>query len=240
MPRLALIAALTTLLTPATADARLFWQTYGASVGTEGGCGAGCHWNLNQDYFVPRHCDSCQYGLFSACKVDHTRSAACKNLHPVYAGYCTPYGSCRYKWRDHVYKTYCGCTPLRCEHGPWHLKKCDKHALVKRHAHPGCAGGSAACRRSAVADGLAASHLTESYDAAPYAIEPTHQHVGYYQNLEPFGGETLGSIAALPAGMAGGGSATAAPGTTVNPLPPKLELVPSQPAPSPLPAPFDF
>jgi len=233
MPRLALIAALTTLLTPATADARLFWQTYGATVSAEGCCGAGCHWNLNQDYFVPRHCDSCQYGLFSACKVGHSRSAACKNLHPVYAGYCTPYGSCRYKWRDHVYKTYCGCTPLRCEYGSWHLKKCDKHALVKRHAQPGCIRESAAC-------GLAASHDAEMYNATPYAIGPTQPHGAYCQPLEPFGGETLGSIAALPAGMAGGAPAAATSGTVVNPLPPKLELVPSQPAPSPLPAPFDF
>jgi hypothetical protein len=239
MPRLALIAALTMLLTPATADARLFWQTYGATVGVEDGCGGGCHWNLNQDYFVPRHCHSCQYGLFSACKVDHSRSAACRNLHPIYSGYCTPYGSCRYKWRDHVYKTYCGCTPLRCVYGPWHLKKCDKHALVKRHAQPGCICESAACRRSAVAGSLASSHDAETYNAAPYAIA-TQPHGAYCPPLEPFGGETLGSIAALPAGMAGSAPAAATSGTVVNPLPPKLELVPSQPAPSPLPAPFDF
>ena len=230
MPRLALIAALTTLLMPATADARLFWQTYGATtVGAEGGC----HWNLNQDYFVPRHCDSCQYGLFSACKADHSLSPACKNLHPVYAGYCTPYGSCRYKWRDHVYKKHCGCTPLRCEHGPWHLEKCRKHALVKRHASTGCTGGSDGCSSTD-------AHYSEMYSSAPYAIVPTHPHDGYYQNLEPFGGETLGSIAALPGGAAGGVSASATPTTVVNPLPPKLELVPRPPAPSPLPAPFDF
>ena len=226
MRRLALIAALTTLLAPATADARLFWQTYGATVGAEGGCGAGCGWNLNQDYFVPRHCDSCRYDLFSACKTSHTRSPACKNLHPVYAGYCTPYGSCRYKWRDHVYKCHCGCTPLRCEYGPWHLHKCGKHALVKCHPHLAC---SAACGL------VTAPHVGEF--ALPNAHAP---NAIIYENVELYGGETLGSIAALPGGTIGGGSAATTPGTVVNPLPPKLELVPSQPAASPLPAPFDY
>jgi hypothetical protein len=229
MLRFAFLATLIALLTPPAAEARLFWQTYGAIVPADGACGAGCHWNLGQDYFVPRHCDTGQYGLFSPCKVDHYRSPACKNLHPVYAGYCTPYGSCRYKWRDHVYKTHCGCTPLKCVCGPWHLQKCGKHALVKRHAHPGC---PAAC---GLADSIRGRPLEVTLD-----FEPTHQMHGYCQNLEPFGGENLGSIAALPAGMVSAGTATTIPTTVGNPLPPKLELVPSQPAPSPLPAPFDF
>ena len=103
-------------LGPANAEARLFWQTYGAVAPSAGACA----WNLNQDYFVPRHCGSGAYDLFSPCKTDYGSSAACRNLHPIYHGYCTPYGLCRYVWRDHVYKTYCGCTPLRYEYGPWH------------------------------------------------------------------------------------------------------------------------
>lgn len=224
MRRLALIAALTTLLAPSAADARLFWQTYGATVASEGG--AGCHWNLNQDYFVPRHCDSCQYGLFSACKTDRSISPACKNLHPAYAGYCTPYGSCHYKRRDHVYKTHCGCTPLRCEYGPWHLEKCGKHALVMRHSQPAC---SAAC-------GLAAAP-----QSGDFSLPDAHaQHIAGFEHVEPFGGETLGFIAALPAGTTGGGSAAAIPTAVGNPLPPKLELVPRAPAGSSLPAPFGY
>jgi hypothetical protein len=103
------------------AEARLFWQTYGATVPADGGCG--CSWNVNQDYFVPRTCANGQYGLFSACKCSHYLSPACKYLSPIYTGYCTPYSSCHYRRKDCVYKERCGCTPLKCEYGPWHLQK---------------------------------------------------------------------------------------------------------------------
>ena len=89
------------------AEGRLFYQTYGATVAAPGGC---CAWNVNQDYFVPRYCESGRYGLLSSCKTSHTTSAACRRDHPIYHGYCSPYGSCHYCWRNHVYKAHCGCT----------------------------------------------------------------------------------------------------------------------------------
>ena len=101
------------LLQASTAEARLFWQTYGSTIPSGTGCGAGCTWNWNQDYFVPRHSDSCRYGLFSPCKTSCTNSPACKTCHPFYPGYCSIYGACHYKWRNHVYQAYCGCTPLK-------------------------------------------------------------------------------------------------------------------------------
>ncbi|HEX6962874.1 MAG TPA: hypothetical protein VF175_13475 [Lacipirellula sp.] len=215
------LASLLTLLTPAAAHARLFWQTYGATVSTADGC----HWNINQDYFVPRHCHSGRYGLFSACKQDHGISAACKNLHPLYHGYCTPYGACRYRWRDHVYKTYCGCTPLKHVFGPWHLEKCDKHPLVLRHVSSGCN----AC--GAAGDVLAPGRET-------LFVEPA---CDWYCNVEPFGGETLGSIAAIAAGSGGAAAAPAAPVAAAQPMPPKLNLTPAAaPSSGGLPAPFNF
>jgi hypothetical protein len=190
------LAALSLALAPVSASARLFWHTYGATVATADGCG--CAWNINQDYFVPRHCDTGRYDLFSACKTSHTRSPACKFLHPVYCGYCTPYGPCRYRWRDHVYKVHCGCTPLRHEYGPWHFKKCGKHSLVLRNGGCPC-GGVGAC-------GPALAHGLEPLDGAVMEFAADGAPLC---NVEAFGGVLLGDIAALPAGMAGGGSASA-------------------------------
>lgn len=216
----ALLAAAFVLLLAAPAQARLFRQTYGATVPTD----QGCVWNINQDYFVPRHCDSCRYDLFSACKRSYTRSPACFHQHPVFDGYCTPYTSCRYKWRDHVYKKHCGCTPLRCEYGKWHLKKCRKHALVLRD------GGQACSPCNSGGPGFGPTYLE---GAAPHYVASLH-------NIEPYGGETLGSIPALPAGA--GGSASAAPPVEAMPtLPPKLDAAPAGGASAgSLPAPFDF
>ena len=107
MRRAALAAVLATLLCAPIAEGRLFYQTYGATVAAPGGS---CAWNVNQDYFVPRHCDSGRYGLLSSCKTSHTTSAACRRGHPIYHGYCSPFGVCHYLWRDHVYQAHCGCT----------------------------------------------------------------------------------------------------------------------------------
>jgi hypothetical protein len=215
------LASFLILLSPVTAQARLFWQTYGAAVPA----GDGCHWNINQDYFVPRYCDSGRYGLFSACKHHHGISAACKNRHPLYHGYCTPYGACRYRWRDHVYKTYCGCTPLEHVYGPWHLEKCHKHPLVTRSTPYGCND----C--GAVASGSIPGHTT-------FIGELPCQ---WYCNVEPFGGETLGSIAAIAAGQGGATATPAAPAAMAQPMPPKLNLTPaSTPSSGGLPAPFNF
>jgi len=186
MRSILLLAMLTASLPASTAHGRLFWQTYGATIAAEGGC----VWNINQDYFVPRRCDTGRYDLFSACKSVHSISAACKRLHPIYEGFCTPYGPCRYHWRDHVYKTHCGCTPLRHVYGPWRLDECRKHSLVLRHGPAGRAGGLCGAH-----EGLAPSDF-----AAPGLI---HYEPKWLCNVEPFGGETLGSIAALASGAGG-------------------------------------
>jgi len=202
-----------------TAHARAFRQTYGATVPVEGG---GCVWNLNQDYFVPRHCDSCRYDLFSACKKGHTISPACKHLHPVYAGYCTPFGECRYYWRDHVYKTYCGCTPQRCYHGPWKLDKCRKHCFALRPEHlcgDGCSGGGGS--RLAPWWGEQSATCGESFGG------PATGDALWLPNVETMEVESLGYIPALPrasgGGMGGGGGFSAAA--------PSMPTLPGLPAP---------
>ena len=219
---LTLTIAIASAAAPQTAHGRLFWQTYGATVAADGECG--CAWNINQDYFVPRHCHTGRYGLFSACKSAHSISPACKNVHPVYAGYCTPYGSCRYKWRDHVYQTYCGCTPLKQRFGAWHLEPCGKHPLVLKHGEH-----SLACCRAAV-----------------HAIDPgVCEAAGASQwpclcNVEPFGGEVLGSISALAVGPTIAAGPAAVPSPNAHPLPPQLNLTPSSAPSSGLPPPFNF
>jgi len=226
----ALFAAMT-LLTPAAAHGRLFWQTYGATVAAPGDR-AGCAWNLNQDYFVPRHCSTGRYDLFSPCKKSHTLSPACKNLHPIYAGYCTPYGSWHYKRRDHVYKTYCGCTPWSDVYGPWHLQKCCK-PLHWKHLGGGRQGGC--CSTSIDGEG---SYVSVYESMQPLMLPDS------LCNVEPMGGELLGSIAALTSGPMASGGAAPAPmpaATNVAPtLPPKLNLTPTAGASGGLPAPFNY
>ena len=222
--RLLIGVALVTLAAASPVHARVFRQTYGATVASP--TGGGCAWNLDSDYFVPRTCDSCRYDLFSACKTHHSVSPACRNLHPVYCGYCTPYGECHYKWRDHIYKKYCGCTPLRCTYGPWELDKCRKHCLVLRD------GGCSACGGPPVGDrglsggefcgggcGLCANYppvvdrgLSDGYfgGASFYAG-------GELPNVEPLSGEALGAVLALPPGMGGVGSSSGGTPTTVGP-----------------------
>jgi hypothetical protein len=207
----ATLVASATFVAPSTAHARLFWQTYGATVPGPDGCG--CAWNLDSDYFVPRTCDSCRYDLFSACKTSHSISPACKYLHPVYGGYCTIYGPAHYKWRDCLYKERCGCTPLKCTYGKWHLEKCRKHCGALKHeacgwcAREGCGGcGNGACTSGcAVAAGCNACAIAGASGCAACG-EFSGDGLA---NLEPFGGQTLGEVAALPAGMmrAGGGQA---------------------------------
>jgi hypothetical protein len=201
-----LLAIAFTLLSAAAAEARLFWQTYGATVPTADGCA----WNINQDYFVPRHCDSCRYDLFSACKTSHTTSPACAHLHPVYGGYCTPYGGWHYKRRDHIYRKRCGCTPLRYEYGPWHLEKCKKHCLALRDAGncgPECGPvcgqmGAGGCEPGTACDA----------GGCEFAASANCAEAGWLPNVEPFGGESLGSIYVIPGlAAAGGGMGGAAP-----------------------------
>ena len=134
-----------------TANARLFWQTYGSVVPTADGC----EWNTNSDYFVPRHCDTGRYGLFSPCKTSCTTSPACRREHAIYPGYCSPYGCLHYCWRNQVYARKCGCCPVPY-HGPirpgcghlcercWHGRAC----LHGNCSHGSCQGGSCSYSQS--------------------------------------------------------------------------------------------
>ncbi len=123
MRLLALLALCVSLMSATTAEARLFWQTFGSTIpgGIPDGkdCGAGCSWNWNQDFFVPRHPTSCRYGLFSPCKTGRSTSPAAKWSHPFYPGYCSNYGPCHYRRRNHVYGIRCGCSPVQVYRGPW-------------------------------------------------------------------------------------------------------------------------
>jgi hypothetical protein len=195
--------------TPVVSQARLFWQTYGATAPAAGGMG--CAWNLNSDYFVPRHCDSCRYDLFSPCKSAHTRSPACKYLHPVYGGYCTPYGPCHYNWRDHVYKRYCGCKPLKHAHGSWHLDKCRKHCPALRSGAPACDGGACAFAGAPGACTLDLGDATPCAD--PGFAYGSSLPIDWLPNVEPMGGESLGTIEAFPIGV-GGTAASQGPSAT--------------------------
>lgn len=172
MRLLPLIALCLSLLSATTVEARLFWQTYGSTISADGSCGADCTWNSNQDYFVPRHSSSGRYGLFSPCKTSCTTSPACKRCHPDYPGYCGIYGACHYGWRNHVYKAYCGCAPVRACRVPW------RNACDKTCESAGCAGNCQA--------------------AAPYLQEGS---LGYLPNVESSQMVVLGSISAEGDGL---------------------------------------
>ncbi len=207
----ACLALVGVLYVAASADARSFRQTYGATVPVEDGC----VWNLNQDYFVPRHCDSCRYDLFSACKHGHTNSPACRHLHPVYSCYCTPFGACRYRWRDHVYKTYCCCTPLRCYYGPWRLDKCHKHCLALRHKHTCCGGrpGSTCLQGCPGGECLSGQRLDPAWvaDGGDFAFGGIYDDPGFLPNVEPLEGESLGLLPITPGTASGARAARHCP-----------------------------
>ena len=164
------------------AEARLFWQTYGATVTAHDGCA----WNIDQDYFVPRTCDAGRYALLSPCKCDHGTSPACRRLHPVYTGYCTPYGACHYSWRDCVYRSHCGCTPLRVQDDDGRSMKCRKPCYVLRDPYS-CGDKSNGQVTPTLGIGVSAGCIA----------------AGVLANVEPVAIEEdpLGSIAALPSAM---------------------------------------
>jgi len=114
---IALLLTLSALLGTTPAEARLFPQLYG-SITPQNSDGSGCSWNWNQDFFVPRHSTSCRYELFSSCKTPRTTpSSACRWCHRFFSGYCTAYGAYRYAWRNHVYRSRCGCAPVGPPYG---------------------------------------------------------------------------------------------------------------------------
>jgi hypothetical protein len=219
MRRLATLALAAALASPTAVHARLFWQTYGSTVASPDG---GCAWNLNSDYFVPRHCDSCRYDLFSPCKTAHTRSPACKYLHPVYEGYCTIYGPCHFRWRDHVYKKHCGCAPLRDVSGSWQMDKCRKGSCQLPLLH------AAGCQLSICdVDSHGETKLAASSTTQPGCGDCWGETFGVtpalcaLPNVEPLGGETLGTIEAFSLGaLAGGAGRPPAAGAVGQALPP--------------------
>ncbi len=177
MRRLVLLALCISLLSATTAEARLFWQTYGSTIPSAGGsssedCGAGGTWNWNQDYFVPRYPSSGHYELFSPCKTSHTTSPACWQSHPFHPGYCNIYSGCRYRWRNHVYGAYCGCTPIEVSRGP-RRSGCGNECCVPLR-EPNCPG--ATC------------------DQGCFDLVAPTATVGYLPNVESTGLAILGSI----------------------------------------------
>lgn len=214
MYRVLFIAVTAWLCQTTTVEARLFYQTYGSTVATA----SGCVWNMGQDYFVPRHCPSCRYGLYGACKQSHTTSPACRHAHPWWPSYCSPFGPCRYKWRDHVYKVHCGCTPLAACFGPWtslYCGICRPHlARCQHRSHP-----------------LSSSGLAGSCSVAclppQTGVDPLLE-IAYLPGVEPPGIEVLGAVAADPEAVlvnnaieeAAAAASGRAPAGSRQPLPP--------------------
>ena len=141
------------------------------------------------DYFVPRHCDSCRYDLFSPCKTAHSRLAGVQeSLHPSLRA-ATARRTARATTSGGTTSTRNTAAARRCSctYGPWHLDKCRKH---------GCK--AAALRRRARRRRLRRRRLRVGGSAAswraPAAARTTA--MALLPNVEPFGGETLGTIAA--------------------------------------------
>jgi len=157
LPGLILVVS---LASATTAEARLFWQTYGSLAPAEGG---GCTWNSNQDYFVPRYPSSGRYGIYSPCKSNDTTSPlsggspACKGRHPFHPGYCDIYGPCHYRRRNHVYGAYCGCQP----------QTYDAYCGSQPQPYGGC------CGTSPVASGDSLGVLGCETLAPLYNVEPS-------------------------------------------------------------------
>jgi hypothetical protein len=183
------------------ADARLFWQTYGSTVETP----EGCQWNTNSDYFVPRHCDTCRYGLYSPCKKSCATSPACRRESAVYPGYCSPYGCAHYCWRNHLYAHKCGCCPVPY-HGPMrpacgypcqrclHGGVCVNGVCGHNSYHSGaCHGGM--CHHGGCQSGMCyePQHITMNNDCQNDLSE-SHSECGYLPNVESNEFQTLGAI----------------------------------------------
>ncbi len=83
LPWLALAISLTWA---SSVEARLFWQTYGSTVPSV--AGSDCTWNVNQEYFVPRHLSTGRYGLYSPCKSSRSNSPAYKTCYSSHFGDC--------------------------------------------------------------------------------------------------------------------------------------------------------
>lgn len=164
------------------AEARHFWQTYGSTMPAADGCG--CTWNWNSDYFVPRYPSSCRYGLFSPCKSSCTTSPACRWCHPFYPGYCSIYGPCHYRRKNHVYAAYCGCTPI-----PACLQRC--------RSNKDCCAAAGGCATKCVGVGCGAPMCSASASASVGCVCSDGmccEEIAPLYHVESSKFETLGSI----------------------------------------------
>ncbi|MEM8946059.1 MAG: hypothetical protein AAGD11_12855 [Planctomycetota bacterium] len=174
------------LASASTVEARNFWQTYGSTMPAADGCG--CTWNWNSDYFVARYPSSCRYGLFSPCKTSCTTSPACKWCHPFYPGYCSPYGPCHYRRRNHVYACRCGCAPIAAC-----LQRCRSNRAC-------CCAASGLCAVGCAMPGCLGSICTVVGNYGIGNCGPTCEGGVCYEpaaplyHIEPEGFELLGSI----------------------------------------------
>jgi hypothetical protein len=191
------------------ADARLFWQTYGSTVETP----EGCEWDTNSDYFVPRHCDTCRYGLYSPCKKSCATSPACRRESAIYPGYCSPYGCAHYCWRNHLYAHKCGCCPVpyngpirpacgcplqRCLHGDICVNGvCGPNSYHGGTCHNGsCSHGK--CHRGECQGGMCygdapTTRICMNNDCS-HDLSQSHSEYGYLPNVESNEFQILGSI----------------------------------------------
>lgn len=200
MRPLVLITLAAATLGAGRAEARLFIQTYGAVVPADA-CGSSCTWNWNQDYFVPRYCSSCRYGLFSPCKTSCTVSPACHYCHALIPGYCSIYGPWHYCWRNHVYGHQCGCCPVEPYCGPY-----------RRGCGPGLG-----CRKRACCAGCPVLPGWFEYGEPLANVEPPHFEV--LGNIPVQGDELLASLQMVPEGAV-------LPGIAVPPPQPVEETLP--------------
>lgn len=144
MRRIVLLALLVPSFFASSAEARLFWQTFGAVVPSENGCER----NWNQDYFVPRYASSCKYELYSPCETSRSVSPACLWNHPFNSGYCGIYGPGHYRRQERALRVHCGCDRERVRIGR-------------------CNCVSSGCGCSCLNDGVAAGCLSSFRCVAP-------------------------------------------------------------------------
>lgn len=193
------LAAVACLLHANIGHGRLFWPTYGSTVPTRDGLD--CAWNANQDFFVPRHCDSGRYDLFGACTKSAYASPACRRMHPGDARYCTPYGSLRSAWRNCVYRQHCRCSGERMDASLCGLDFC---WLPSSRTGSRCLGSRAVPRSSACAS-------EQACGGAP-GDACADRCCGMASYVEPRGGESLGTFSlrliggfGVGGGIGGGG-----------------------------------
>lgn len=225
MLRTILLATVALLTWNTQAEARLFLQTYGSTIPVHGSAADGCGntWNWHQDYFVPRHASTCWYGLFSPCKRGQTYSPAALYCSQLYPGYCTAYNAYRYRWRNHVYRTHCGSTPLKPACGKWRSVKCRRGCEPRYASTRDECSGSASCEEVC---GERVNCNRANPNCRPWIPEHAVSHCmeGFLPGVEPVGVEMLGSIPVDPADLLLTGALPRAPAAARAAIPGSLPL----------------